>query len=66
MSVLGLDISTSCTGWCVLSSAGEIQDIGYIDLSKDKGLFRKGCHVEKEIDRIFEKYNIDPSFFMLD
>ncbi len=62
MSVLGLDISTSCTGWCVLSDLGEIQEIGYIDLSKDKSIFEKSAHAEKDITQLFTKYSIRKVF----
>ena len=62
MAILGLDISTSCTGWCLLSSSGEIIDIGYIDLSKKKGLFEKAREVESSITRLSEAHSIRQVF----
>ena len=62
MSILGLDISTSCTGWSVLSAEGEILDIGYIDLSKKKCLFEKAQDVENHITKISREYTIEKIF----
>jgi Holliday junction resolvasome RuvABC endonuclease subunit len=62
MSVLGLDISTACTGWCVLSNAGEIVKIGYIDLSKEKSLFSKAKIVKNKISHINIDYEIEKIF----
>ena len=39
--VLGLDISTSCTGWCVLTSNGTLVEMGYVPLIKHRDMFRK-------------------------
>ena len=55
--LLSLDISTSCTGYCVFDQ-GELRDIGYINLSKHKGLFEKALYVKKSILAINEKYKI--------
>jgi hypothetical protein len=41
MKHLGLDVSTSCTGVCLLNESGEIEKLGFIDLSKAKGLIAK-------------------------
>ena len=60
--VLGLDISTSCTGWCILSSSGEILKIGYIDLSKKIGLFEKAKTVKREISNLHIDYDIKNIF----
>lgn len=38
---LGLDVSTSCTGVCLLDEKGEIVKLGYINLAKQKGLVPK-------------------------
>ena len=46
--VLALDISTSCTGWCVFDE-NELRDIGYIDLSKHKGMYEKAGKVKTEL-----------------
>ena len=62
MAILGLDISTSCTGWCILSDDGKIVDIGYIDLSKKEGLFEKASEVESYITNLSKDWPIDKVF----
>ncbi len=62
MAILGLDISTSCTGWCLLSRQGDILDIGYIDLSKKKGLFEKASAVEQYITKLSNTHAIEKVF----
>ena len=52
MLVLGLDISTSCTGWCILNDKSQIVDIGYIDTSKQKCLFKKAGQVKSKIQEL--------------
>tara|TARA_Y100000310_G_C20351802_1_gene654709 strand:+ start:56 stop:628 length:573 start_codon:yes stop_codon:yes gene_type:complete len=39
--ILGLDVSTSCTGWCILDKSGTLIDIGVIVLGKKSGLYKK-------------------------
>jgi hypothetical protein len=39
--ILGLDISTSITGYTILDDKGEIYEIGHIDLRKQKNFFDK-------------------------
>ena len=56
--ILGLDISTSCTGWSVLSSVGTLVDIGYIGLAKDETLYQKAETVRKELSILAKKYKI--------
>ena len=46
--LLALDISTSCTGYCVFDE-NELRDIGYINLSKHKGLYEKASEVKDRI-----------------
>tara|TARA_Y100001958_G_C21014096_1_gene393084 strand:+ start:109 stop:660 length:552 start_codon:yes stop_codon:yes gene_type:complete len=43
--ILALDISTSCTGWCVFDE-NELRGSGYIDLSKHKGMYEKAGKVK--------------------
>lgn len=62
MCILGLDISTSCTGWCVLDKSGEILKIGYIDTSKKKSLFKKAEHVKVKISEINIDFDIEKIF----
>jgi len=56
--ILALDISTSCTGYCLFNE-NDVVDIGYIDLSKHKGLFEKANHVKNSIINLDEAYIID-------
>ena len=62
MSILGLDISTSCTGWCVLDDSGEILKMGYIDLSKEKCIFKKSKQVKNKIQSLHIDHNIEKIF----
>ena len=56
--LLSLDISTSCTGYCLFDE-DELVDIGYINLSKHKGLFEKASHVKSHIISLDDRYHID-------
>jgi len=56
--LLALDISTSCTGYCVFDE-NELRDIGYINLSKHKGLFEKAFCVKQRIIDLDDMYTID-------
>ena len=56
--LLALDISTSCTGYCLFDE-NELVDIGHINLSKHKGLFEKASHVKQAIITLDDRYNID-------
>lgn len=49
MKHLGLDVSTSCTGVCLLDESGKIDKLGYIDLSKVKGLIPKAIKFREEL-----------------
>ncbi len=55
--LLSLDISTSCTGYCLFDE-NELVDIGYINLSKHKGLFAKATVVKSEIIKLDDIYPI--------
>jgi hypothetical protein len=62
MIALGLDISTSCTGWCVLDCNEKIVETGYIDTSKEKSIFKKGEFVKSVLTAISKKYKIEKIF----
>lgn len=62
MASLGLDISTSCTGWCILDSSCEIIDIGYIDTSKELNLFTKAKVVDSKIEDLRKRFTIENIF----
>ena len=55
--LLALDISTSCTGYCLFNE-DKLVDIGSINLSKHKGLFDKATQVKTDIIKLNKKYNI--------
>ena len=56
--ILGLDVSTSCTGWSILSPVGSLVDIGYIGLAKEKTIYSKAESVRKELLRLSKERNI--------
>lgn len=41
MRILGLDVSTSKTGWCLLGANGLLEKMGCVDLSESSDLFNK-------------------------
>ena len=53
--ILALDISTTCTGWCVFNENG-LRGSGYIDLSKHKGMYEKAGKVKTELLHLVLKY----------
>jgi len=60
--ILGLDISTACTGYAILHSDGKICKLGYIDLKNKKkfpDLFAKAKHVRSIIRTLHLHYEID-------
>jgi hypothetical protein len=61
-NILGLDISTSCTGWCLLALDGTMVAMGYIPLSKLSGPFEKADRVAKELSAIGHEYDIADVF----
>ena len=66
MHVLGLDISTSCTGWCVVNLDGCLGsskvDLGYIPMSNIKGSYAKAQKVLEALYAIKEKYTVSHIF----
>tara|TARA_E500000331_G_scaffold350193_1_gene394652 strand:+ start:406 stop:978 length:573 start_codon:yes stop_codon:yes gene_type:complete len=60
---LGLDISTSCTGWSVIHQNGTQNvsrvDMGFIPLSKLSGSYAKAQKVLEELQMIKSKYKVD-------
>ena len=57
--LLSLDISTSCTGWCVFNHQNELEGIGYIALGKHKGLYEKAFKVKAKLLKLILLYPID-------
>jgi len=56
--LLSLDISTSCTGYCIFNE-DELVAINYISLSKYKDMYEKANRVESELKDISKNFNID-------
>jgi len=48
---LGLDVSTSKTGWCLLSSDGSLLKMGCVRLTEEGDLFYRAEHLATEIAR---------------
>ena len=57
--LLALDVSTSCTGYTVFNSAGNVEEIDYIDLSKHKGLYEKASEIKSRLHKVFEFHVIN-------
>lgn len=60
--ILGLDISTSCTGWCILSEDGSLVDIGSLKLKSALSPFQKACEVESSFKHLQENFHINSVF----
>ncbi|MBP04984.1 MAG: hypothetical protein CMA72_09410 [Euryarchaeota archaeon] len=57
--ILALDISTSITGYSVVSKDGKIQASGYVDLRKKKSFVEKVSHAKNEIIMNCVGYDIE-------
>jgi len=60
--ILGLDISTSSTGWSIIDKDGILVDQGFIDLSKKKTLFEKAKVVKNKLVSLQCVLNIQKVF----
>ena len=60
--ILGLDISTACTGWCILSEDAELIDIGYFDLKSYSDLYEKAESVKTQLQTLREKFDVKKVF----
>jgi hypothetical protein len=58
--ILGVDVSTSITGFAVIAE-GELVYYDYIDLRKEKNVFAKTLIIKEKIMNIFEMYQCDNS-----
>ena len=59
---LGLDISTSCTGYCLFNSDGRLIDIGGIRLNSKKSLFSRVTDVSRTLSKVCEGKTINHVF----
>jgi hypothetical protein len=57
-SVLGLDISTSCTGYTILDEGGNLLRIGHIKLDNIESFFEKCNVVRSTLADLCKEYNI--------
>jgi Holliday junction resolvasome RuvABC endonuclease subunit len=56
--ILGLDVSTSCTGWSVIRPDGSLVAMGIIELSKKKSLYAKASLVRASLNNILVSHTI--------
>ena len=56
--ILGLDVSTTSTGWAVLDDAGNLLEMGSFALSKFDNLFDKASQVRVGLEGVKFKYKI--------
>jgi Holliday junction resolvasome RuvABC endonuclease subunit len=65
-TILGLDISTACTGWCVIDTDMSLGsrgiDLGYIPMSNIKGSYSKAQKVLETLRALSAKYEISYVF----
>tara|TARA_B100000700_G_scaffold328936_1_gene448495 strand:+ start:6335 stop:6880 length:546 start_codon:yes stop_codon:yes gene_type:complete len=57
--ILGLDISTSCTGWCIIDSSSKLVKMGYVPLKKERSPFTKAKKVRQILSEINIQYDIE-------
>ena len=57
--ILGLDISTSITGYTILDNNGKIVVCDHIDLRKEKNFFQKAADIEVVLSSVRSKYFIE-------
>lgn len=57
--LLSLDISTSCTGYCVFDKGQTLVDYGAIELHKEKDFFKKVDLACDRLEEILSKYKIE-------
>lgn len=56
--ILGLDVSTSCTGWCIISLSGCFMETGYISLDSQTTTFQKARVVSETLSGLHDRYSI--------
>ena len=59
--ILGLDISTSITGYAVVDG-DKIIEYGSVDLRKQKSLFDKSAMLREHTRKLLKKYNFEHVF----
>ena len=61
-TILGLDISTSCTGICILSYDGNVLEITSVDLSKEKTFIDKCNLMSSRLKTLSKSYQVSSIF----
>ena len=56
--VLGIDISTSITGFAVVGD-GQLLHYSSVDLRKHKGVFNKANVLKEFVEDLYENYQLD-------
>jgi Holliday junction resolvasome RuvABC endonuclease subunit len=56
--ILALDISTSCTGYCIFDNEDKLREIEAFKLSKHKTFFEKAQEMKSQLSKIKDRYNI--------
>lgn len=56
--ILGLDISTSITGYTILDHTGAVLECSYIELKKVKNVYNKASICQAVLAKLFAKYSI--------
>ena len=56
--ILSLDISTSCTGYCIFDASGKLVLSDAIILDKEKNFFKKVSIVESTLTRLCDQFKI--------
>jgi Holliday junction resolvasome RuvABC endonuclease subunit len=59
---LGLDISTSYVGWCVVDDSGTLVKMGYIEILKIKSVFEKASAVKNRLEELQKRFPISGIF----
>ena len=59
---LGLDISTSIIGFCILEENSSLKEIGSIDLTKEKSIFKKASIFREKVEQLSDKHKIKKVF----
>jgi Holliday junction resolvasome RuvABC endonuclease subunit len=57
--ILGLDISTSITGYTILDDNGVVVECDHIDLKNFEDTFSKAENVDLKLNLLFQKYKIE-------
>lgn len=54
--ILGLDISSSCTGWTILDTQGNVIECGVFELKNMKNIFHKALYVRNELQAMKKRF----------